>query len=367
MPELDVLRGIAVLGVFFFHGFRAQYPNVHFAGLRKILVLTTQAGALGVNLFFVLSGFLITGILLDSRHRPDYYRRFYVRRALRILPAYYSLLLILGLLRQSSAAFLGLSFIYLSNLAAMFGVVMGYHPLWSLAVEEHYYILWPSVVRKLRCRYLAAFSLAICILTPISRAVCFHHGYLQGREWQTWFAADGLAAGSLLALALRTTIRRERAASGGLFLLAASAILLVAGLPFGIMSRDTLLGASLQLTLVNAVFAAVLVIFLLLGSGPHGELVGSPTLQFFGYISYGLYLIHPLLFRLYDQYLHALSPSLSPSRSYDRFELVVLRFAVVSVIAIVVSYLSRKYYEEWFLRLKESAASGPPALPAEVL
>jgi peptidoglycan/LPS O-acetylase OafA/YrhL len=120
-----------------------------------------QPGSLGVNLFFVLSGFLITGILLESRSRPDYYRRFYARRALRILAAYYSLLILLGILHQASAGFLGLSFIYLSNVTNMFGVSMDYHPLWSLAVEEHYYIVCPSVVENLRPRLLAQFSLAI--------------------------------------------------------------------------------------------------------------------------------------------------------------------------------------------------------------
>ncbi len=148
-------------------------------GARRILLQATEPGALGVNLFFVLSGFLITGILLDSRARPDYYRRFYTRRALRILQ-YYSLLILLGVLHQASAAFLGLSFVYLSNVTSLFGVSMDYHPLWSLAVEEHYYIVWPSVVRKLRARYLALFSLTICILIPVARAVSFHYGHSLG-------------------------------------------------------------------------------------------------------------------------------------------------------------------------------------------
>ena len=81
MPELDLLRGVAVLGVLFFHGFRAGYGDLPFTGMRKLFILATEPGALGVNLFFVLSGFLITGILFDSRSRPDYYRRFYTRRA----------------------------------------------------------------------------------------------------------------------------------------------------------------------------------------------------------------------------------------------------------------------------------------------
>src|SRR5580693_4491011 len=92
MPELDTIRGIAVLGVLFLHAFSWQYAGFHFGTLARKILVATQPGWLGVNLFFVLSGFLITGILLDSKLDPHFYRSFYTRRALRILPAYYSLL-----------------------------------------------------------------------------------------------------------------------------------------------------------------------------------------------------------------------------------------------------------------------------------
>jgi peptidoglycan/LPS O-acetylase OafA/YrhL len=365
MPELDVLRGIAVLGVLFFHGFRAEYGGFPFTGARRIFLLATQPGALGVNLFFVLSGFLITGILLDSRNRPDYYRRFYTRRALRILPAYYSLLILLGVLRQASAAFLGLSFVYLSNVTSLFGVSMDYHPLWSLAVEEHYYIVWPSVVRKLTPRSLALFSLAVCILIPVARAVAFHYGHMLGGEWYTWFAADGLAEGSLLAIVLRSSISRKQAAVGAAFLLTMATILLIAGAPFGMLSRQTMLGASLQLTLVNTFFAGLLLIFLILGTSSRKWLVNSTILAFFGYISYGLYLIHPMIFRLYDKVTGRFWPWLQPSVGH--FGLIVLRFAVVSAAAIGLSYISREYYEEWFLRRKERVAPQPVEVGVKVV
>jgi len=365
MPELDLLRGIAVLGVLFFHGFRAEYGGLPFTGARRIFLLATQPGALGVNLFFVLSGFLITGILFDSQTRPDYYRRFYTRRALRILPAYYSLLILLGVLHQASAAFLGLSFVYLSNVTNLFGVSMDYHPLWSLAVEEHYYIVWPSVVRKLRPRSLALFSLAVCILIPAARAVSFHYGHLLWGEWYTWFAADGLAEGSLLAIVLRSSISRKHAAIGGAFLLTMATILMIAGAPFGMLSRQTILGASLQLTLVNTLFAGLLLIFLVLGTSSRKWLVNSTILAFFGYISYGLYLIHPMIFRIYDKVTARFWPWLQPSVGH--FGLIVLRFAVVSATAIGLSYLSREYYEEWFLRRKERVAPPPAETAVKVV
>jgi peptidoglycan/LPS O-acetylase OafA/YrhL len=365
MPELDVLRGIAILGVLFFHGFRADYGELRFTGVRRLLIFATQPGSLGVNLFFVLSGFLITGILLESRSRPDYYRRFYTRRALRILPAYYSLLILLGILHQASAGFLGLSFIYLSNMTNFFAVSMDYHPLWSLAVEEHYYIVWPSVVKNLKPRLLAQFSLAICLVIPLARAVAFHYGHMLGGEWYTWFAADGLAVGSLLAIVLRSSISRKHAAAGAAILLAIAPILMVAGAPFGMLSRQFILGASLQITLVNTFFAGVLLLFLVVGSSPQSKLVHSSFLEFFGYISYGLYLVHPMVFRIYDKVTGKFWPWLQPSAG--RFGLIVLRFAVVSATAVGLAYISRKYYEEWFLKLKDRIALEPPKAPVKVL
>jgi peptidoglycan/LPS O-acetylase OafA/YrhL len=365
MPELDVLRGIAILGVLFFHGFRAEYGELPFTGARRLLILATQPGSLGVNLFFVLSGFLITGILLESRSQPDYYRRFYARRALRILPAYYSLLILLGILHQASAGFLGLSFIYLSNITNLFGVSMDYHPLWSLAVEEHYYIVWPSVVRNLKPRLLAQFSLALCLVIPLARAIAFHYGHMPGGEWYTWFAADGLAAGSLLAIVLRSSITRKRAAATTAGLLTIAPILMIVGAPFGILSRQTILGASLEITLVNAFFAGVLLLFLIVGSSPHRTFVLSPSLQFFGYISYGLYLVHPMIFRIYDRITGRFWPWLQPSAGH--FGLIVLRFAVVSAAAIGLAFISRKYYEEWFLQLKDRVTPDPAKTPVKLV
>jgi peptidoglycan/LPS O-acetylase OafA/YrhL len=131
------------------------------------------------------------------------------------------------------------------------------------------------------------------------------------------------------------------------------------------LSRQRMLGASLQLTLVNAFFAGLLLLFLLIGSGPKNKRVHSSVLQFFGFISYGLYLVHSLIFRLYDTAIAKLWPLLQPS--VEHFNLIVLRFLVVSFIAIGVSYLSRRYYEEWFLRLKDRIAPEPPKNRATVV
>src|SRR5215472_6259482 len=122
MPELDTVRGIAILLVFVFHAFEDFVPgDAHIPAWEHLLLSAARLGWTGVDLFFVLSGFLITGILLDSAVTPRYFSNFYFRRALRILPAYYLLLAILAVLaligfvhRHASWGFIGLSTIYLS-------------------------------------------------------------------------------------------------------------------------------------------------------------------------------------------------------------------------------------------------------------
>ena len=161
MPELDAIRGVAILLVFWFHGFESFAPAAGLPIWERAFLTSGKLGWIGVNLFFVLSGFLITGILLDSARTSNYYSRFYYRRALRILPAYYLVLAMLIVLdhsslmpRHTSLAFAGLSFVYLSNVTPLLGVPMQYGPLWSLAVEEHFYIAWPTAIRVLTRRKL---------------------------------------------------------------------------------------------------------------------------------------------------------------------------------------------------------------------
>jgi peptidoglycan/LPS O-acetylase OafA/YrhL len=104
--------------------------------------------------------------------------------------------------------------------------------------------------------------------------------------------------------------------------------------------------------------------FLVLGGGAHRNLVNTAWLKFFGYISYGLYLIQLLIFNLYDRAAAAYWPWLQPSVGH--FRLILLRFVMVSTVAIAFSYLSRKYYGDWFLRLKDRASSADLKQPAAV-
>ncbi len=275
-----------------------------------------------------------------------------MRHVLWILPAYYTLLALLLVLRTSSVAFAGLSFIYLANLTSFFGVTCDYGPLWGLAVEEHFYILWPAVVRKLTMQRLVWVSAAIVVFVPALRAISFTLRWKDGLDWYTWLVADGLATGALLAIGLRTPIRRRQLKRPCAALLASALLVAFVGMSFGADTRNRLLGASLQLTIINIFFAGVLLLFLLAGSGTRARAVNIAPLRFLGYISYGLYLDHLLVFRMYDRIFRHYWPGLLPSNGH--FELVLFRFLVGGSVAIGIAYLSRRFFEERFLRLKNS-------------
>jgi peptidoglycan/LPS O-acetylase OafA/YrhL len=357
MPELDTIRGIAVLLVLFFHGFGFRYGLEGLSGFPRLFVAATLPGWIGVNLFFVLSGFLITGILLDTKARSDFYRRFYIRRAFRILPLYYAVLLLLavatrsGLInRQASWAFLGLSFFYLSNVTGLLGVPMQYGVLWSLAVEEHFYLLWPGVVRSLSRRRVTIAAIGICVLCPGLRALYYLRGYGAGTGY-TWLVADGLAMGALLAAVLRgpwgtrAGVRRWAVSA-----VAASSMMFMVGYPFGIFRASRFLGMTLRETTLNLFFAGIVALALLMGTSRWRAVVNRPALQFFGEISYGVYLIHMLIFDLEDRVLGTVFPGLSPARG--RFAVMALSFCVAAGLTVVIAYFSRWYFEEPFLRLK---------------
>ena len=207
IPQLDALRGIAVLLVLLHN--TDIYPALH-------LNLIAANGWMGVDLFFVLSGFLITGILIDTKQSDGYFKNFYARRCLRIWPLYYSLLLfmfvIVPILRPSEAhtVFAARSspwwgyLIFLQNFlipiptkaTGALGVT------WSLAVEEQFYLVWPLVVRFCNEAQLRRIAVAVICISPVLRFYLVqHHVNIYSN---TFCRLDGFMAGALLALLIRS-------------------------------------------------------------------------------------------------------------------------------------------------------------------
>jgi peptidoglycan/LPS O-acetylase OafA/YrhL len=192
---------------------------------------------------------------VDRRNKEHYYRRFYARRALRILPAFYAVLLLLAFMPGQNRTYVLLSFFYLSNLAQLFAIPMTYTMLWSLAVEEHFYLVWPFIVHNLSDRRLLRYAVAIAIIVPILRALAFLSGPSEGFSYYTWLVADGLAIGAILALYARRpqfprrSLERLSAAALGL-----TALLALSGSHFGVFTRTRFLGATFMLTAAHFFF-----------------------------------------------------------------------------------------------------------------
>jgi peptidoglycan/LPS O-acetylase OafA/YrhL len=363
MPELDTIRGLAILGVLLYHGLYWQVDLSHFSGVERLFLTSMWIGRLGVALFFVLSGFLITGILLDSRGRPEYYKRFYVRRALRILPVYLATIAILISLKYVPLPFTLLSLLYLSNLTPIWGIPIAYPVLWSLAVEEHFYFLWPAAVRNLRNKILILLCFTVIVVTPLSRLLTYfltvHDGFVDFTcNEYTWNSLDGLACGAAFSLFLREyQPKRSTLWLISYLLLIIAMVTWILGLPFGILTRQTPVGAALQVVPWHLTFTAMLSIFLLIGTGPWRAIVRSRSLRFLGYISYGLYLIHLLAFACVDRLFVRFSKNISEAPG---FTLLILRLMSAGAISIALAFLSRKYFEERFLRLKDRLSSSNP-------
>jgi len=369
MPELDTIRGLAILGVLFYHGLYWARDLSLYAPWQRSLLAVMSVGQFGVSLFFVLSGFLITGILLESRDRPDYFQRFYWRRALRILPAYYLTLLMLILFGLTSRGFLLMSLAYSSNLSTLFGIQLSYTVLWSLAVEEHFYLIWPLAVGRLSSTKLLLVLGAILVLCPISRFL--YHQYAAhtdafgaGFGYYTWNNLDGLALGAIVAILVRRKTWGRKEMSQLSMLLTASAFLMaVAGYAFGILTRRSAVGDAFQCVPWNFAFGGLLGVFLLIGSGQWKRITTPFSMVFFGRVSYGLYLYHLMMFAGYEWVIKR--TNLMSRLNLSLWVQAWTRMLIAGTAAVVVAYLSRRYFEEPFLRLKDRTPCRPDEARAE--
>ncbi len=373
VAELDGIRGLAALLVLLYHAFYMSLLNQPVAGLAKLLAAATKAGWLGVDLFFVLSGLLITGILLDSQAERHYFRNFYARRVLRIMPLYYAALLVLLVCYQGSGSFVLLGSVYLTNLAALFAVPMLFGPLWSLSVEEHFYLLWPWLVRYLNVRRLAVLAGLIVLLTPLARALAFGRIGAMEIYFYSWFRFDGLALGALLAIWLRgancTVVRLKGAALAAVM---AGVIIIAAGLPFGMLSRERFAGTTLLYTAAQLIFAGLIAAALLPGRSWFKTALSWRPLTWCGEVSYCFYLVHVFCFHLIDWLLAQAGVELSAMIGLAGA--ITVRALVGTVASFVIAALSWRYFETPILSLRRHFTAtrqqheqtvGQTALPAE--
>jgi peptidoglycan/LPS O-acetylase OafA/YrhL len=359
LPQLDGIRGLAVLGVIASHLFPG---NANSAISRAVAMLFTF-GATGVDLFFVLSGFLITGILYDSLRDPHFFGKFYIRRVLRIFPLYYAVLIFyvaVGIVRGVSwhGELWSLAF-YLQNtslIAIPISLYTGPLPLshfWSLAVEEQFYLVWPLLVYVARTRLnLLRICCASLFLCPLVRLCFWMHGagYFAAHE-NTLCRADTLLAGAALALLIRGRLHDQVLRVAPWFTLCILATLaLRPEAPTG-GNNHPLFWPTFQLafryTLSAAGYAGLIGWSL---ASPIGRrLLEIRPLRSLGRYSYGLYVLHLILFSYLQSPLKtAIATHLTPNKGID----VVLAGCMTFFISLVAAYLSYHFYEKRFLRLK---------------
>jgi peptidoglycan/LPS O-acetylase OafA/YrhL len=339
LPELDGLRGIAIILVIVAHTISGSL------GIRGPWY---RLGELGVMVFFVLSGFLITGVLNTSertRGRIDL-REFYVRRALRIFPAAYALLafcavgMALGWITDVTRTTFFAAALYLRNI---FGHGTSVDHLWSLSLEEQFYLVWPPVLVLAGCRK----GLWVAAIATIAFTV-FRTVAIGGQLWpyatgvfyeRPWFRFDSLLIGcwfALLRLHSQTTWRnlamRVRRLGNPLWTGAAA----IAWTLFG---EDLPLAHPFYLT-VQMIFGALMFLQSLTASTiPLRKLLTSSSLRIVGRYSYSLYLWQQILL-------------VTTEPSWGWFRKVPVNLALLMVAA----YLSYRFVETPFLRLKDSEA-----------
>ncbi len=349
VPELDGLRGIAIGAVLLYH------CQERFAGTPLHAVV--EWGWAGVNLFFVLSGFLITGILLESRGRERFFTNFYARRALRIWPVYILLLVLYYIAvpwifsgfwwawhETKSAPWLHYAF-FVQNLfvLALPGAI---GPTWSLAIEEQFYVVWAPITRFLKPSVLIAVLIAMLCASPFLRMA-----NLPFSSTHTLFHLDGLAVGSLIAVSLRTLQWSERVWRR----ITIAALMMGSCGAIALLYRGSAFSDSfLALTFGGMLLAAVL------GTkrrSVYGSALKWAPLSFLGTISYGLYMTHILMFSLIGAF----------DRRMDAYG-IAGNLAVVAVRLVVsITFATMLWYgfEKPILRLKKHfSASRKPAAPA---
>jgi peptidoglycan/LPS O-acetylase OafA/YrhL len=358
IPELDGLRGLAILLVIVCHYVaNAEHAPLGFWIHRALSGLTI--GWSGVDLFFVLSGFLIGGILVDVRSAPHYFRAFYMRRVYRILPVYYSLIFVYAVLvcgalwllpgrfgvTREDLTQVPLHLFFLQNLRVGLAPVpwIWFAVTWSLAVEEQFYLLAPPLIRWVSIRKLVVVLAGTMCFAPLVRFLFFRY-LAPGTPLATILMpcrADTLAIGMLLAIAWREAKFRAWLGDHGLLLqrVLAALSLGVVGLLWWLVHPVSMVTATIGYTWLAIFYGCLLLVVLSQTQGWIAGIMRWKILRGLGTISYCVYLIHETIQYLTHRILLHAVPQI-----YNAKGVGVTLLALV--LTLVVANLSWRWFEK---------------------
>ena len=358
MPALDGLRGIAIVLVMLhaFDVFGATPATAHLAGI------VFNVGWIGVQLFFVLSGFLITGILLDTHDTKGWYGRFLARRALRIFPLYFGVLAVAFLILPSLVALppghglhqLGL-WTFTENFAAPFqGGEEAFPHFWSLCVEEQFYLAWPLVIVMFSRRGTIMLGAALVLVAIATRVfVRLHYVDPSGLDAAYLFTPcrmDALAMGAMAAAWVRGEGAVRWLAARPPALLAWSGMgIVVAGLLYGHLQRtgEHMQGAGYS---VIALGFTIMLVGVLRTDHCCARWLSGPALRSVGKYSFGMYVFHAPL------HLFVGLPLLAQAGRAPTPLQATAYLLVASLATYAAGFLSYYAYERRFLALKPALA-----------
>ncbi len=347
---LDGIRGIAFLLVLGHHCFSTGLPAGNWPVADRLLTWFFSFGFLGVDLFFVLSGFLITTLLLVDRSQPHYYRNFYVKRAFRILPIFLAVLFTIRVTGIASTSYVVLSLLFVANFANLFNVIAG-GPFWSLAVEEQFYLLWPQLVRRLKISRLRMVLLTVIVVEPTIRCIMASGGH--GYSYYTFSRCDGLAWGAWLST--ETRLHRlldsgDRARQWwqkfGAPLLISGAVLMCASVTFMSLRLGGLFTNAFTLSACPIFFTSVIAYVLTHHDSLVSKVFRMRPLRFFGDISYASYLVHSYVISSYDKMAGPLQAGATAP--------FLLRASTVLVVTSVVCTFSLYLFERPVMALRKN-------------
>ncbi len=366
VSALDGVRGVAIIWVVFHNTTDRASGVAH--GAAYLAMVFAHTGWVGVQLFFALSGFLITAGLLATQQRPGYFRNFYARRALRILPLYYAVLLALLVIWP---LFRGTPFqggaraplwLFVANYSRE--LPYGFAHFWSLSVEEQFYLFWPIIVAWLPPRRLLGVCGVIAAAALGLRVIMVLHG---ADPWTIYASTgcrmDALALGGAGACLLfspeeRAWLVKHLAAIASLCL-----GLFIVGIPathtYNTASAAGETSGYLILALCSALFVTALSLPEARAVRPVRAVFSVSALRSFGRYSYAIYIFHNLLHRLWGDPWMVAHFGQQPAT-----QVILIYACVVLVASYLLAFVSYQLLEKRCLALKRYFVPGPAELSA---